>query len=140
MPSYFVREVADKQSLSQGVFDRGRRAAAFLRQIADADRAMVNHVAIPLVHTAAIIPLRQTDNLCGGFFYALILTLRVAAPSFRLIPVWNDDNKTGFRMRGAIFQHGLRRQRVEARTSSRVKRVNFPVIVKIIWTVENLLR
>lgn len=89
-------------------------AAGLLGEIADAQAARIDQVAVSLVHTAAIILLGCIGDLISGFYDPVILRNSVLFPTPCLISAREDKDQPDLRIGFPQSQNRLRGQRIKA--------------------------
>ena len=68
-----LRNIDYLQALGSGVVHGIRCAAGLLGEVADTQTAIINQVAVSLVHTAAVIVFRCVHDLIRCCFYTFII-------------------------------------------------------------------
>lgn len=93
-----LRNIDDLQALGSGVVYCISCAAGLLGEVADAQAAIINQVAVSLVHTAAVILLGGVGNFISGFHDPVILRNIFLFPSPRLITARKDKDQADLRV------------------------------------------
>ena len=80
-----------------GITDRTARAAFFIDQITNADRAFVHKTAVARLHASVIIPFRKANAFICLRFDRFIDRLILRTPTRGLIAARDHQDKTNLR-------------------------------------------
>ena len=111
----------DRNALLPRIIHRICRAALTACAVANANVAVVNHVAVPLEHTAPRVTLRKIYYVIRPPFDGFIEQPVRLPPLFRLIAAGESQNQLHLRAEPPRFQNRLRRERVKAQRPAAVK-------------------
>ena len=114
-------QIDDWNAPAPRIFHRICRAALIAQAIADANVAVIDHVAVPLEHTAPRVTLRKIYYVIRPPFDGFIEQPVRLPPLFRLIAAGEGQNQLHLRMKPPRFQNGLRRKCVKAQRPAAIK-------------------
>lgn len=119
--------VYNSQAPRPGIVHSICRAAGLLREITNAETAVINKVPVSFVHTAAVVFIWGKDNLIRRCLYMFKLFYIRLRPSPCLIPTRKNKDQLNIRVRSFLFKDCLRCQRVKVQSSTGSKITVAPV-------------
>ena len=113
-----LRNIDYLQALGSGVVHGIRCAAGLLGEVADAQTAIIDQVAVSLVHTAAIIVFGSINDLVRGGLYPFVIINVRLNPSPCLILAWENQDQFNIRVLASQLKDGLCSQCVKAQSAA----------------------
>ena len=111
----------DRNALLPRIIHRICRAALTACAVANANVAVIDHVAVPLEHASPRVTLGKIYHLIRPPFDGFIEQSVRFPPLFRLIAAGESQNQLHLRVEAPRFQNGLRCERIKAQGSAAVK-------------------